>query len=71
VGHYKDFGLPSNEKLLHSLYAWTVECAFKWVNRRGGKRRSFNWAQFNAALKPLSVTLPRISEKRRERVVFA
>jgi hypothetical protein len=70
VGHYNFFGLRSNEKSLHSLYGWTVECAFKWLIRRGGKWRSFSWAQFNAGLKPLGVALPRITEKRREHVVF-
>lgn len=71
VGHYNYFGLRSNEKSLNSFYGWTVQCAFKWLNRRGGKRSSFNWAQFKAALKRLCVALPRITEKRRAHVVFA
>ena len=71
VGHYNYFGLRSNEKSLHSYYVWTVRSAFKWLNRRGGKRRSFNWAEFRMALKKLRVALPRITEKRREHVVFA
>jgi len=71
VGHYNYFGLRSNEKSLNSFYGWTVKCAFKWLNRRGGKRRSFNWEQFRVALKKLGVALPRITEKQREHVVFA
>ena len=71
VGHYNYFGLRSNGKSLNSFYSWTIKCAFKWLNRRGGKRSSFNWAQFKAALKKLGVALPRITEKRREHVVFA
>jgi RNA-directed DNA polymerase len=71
VGHYNYFGLRSNEKSVNSFYTWAVQCAFKWLNRRGGKRRSFNWALFNAALAKLGVALPRITEKRREHVVFA
>lgn len=71
VGHYNYFGLRSNEKSLNSFYGWTLQCAFKWLNRRGGKRSSFNWAQFKAALKRLCVALPRITEKRRAHVVFA
>lgn len=68
VGHYNYFGLRSNEKALHSFYQWTIGCAFKWLNRRGGKRRSFTWGQFNAALKQLGVALPRVTEQRREHV---
>jgi len=71
VGHYNYFGLRSNLKSLNSFYIWSVRCAFKWLNRRGGKRSSFNWSQFNAALKKLHVAQPRITEKQRQHVVFA
>jgi len=71
VGHYNYFGLRSNEKALHSFYGHTIGCAFKWLNRRGGKRSSFNWSQFKAALKKLGVALPRVVEKQRRRGVFA
>jgi len=71
VGHYNYFGLRSNDKALHSYYGHAIETAFKWLNRRGGKRSSFNWGQFKAALKKLQVALPRIVEKQRQHVVFA
>ena len=71
VGHYNYFGLRSNEKALHSFYGHAIGCAFKWLNRRGGKRSSFNWGQFKAALKKLDVALPRIVERQRQHVVFA
>jgi group II intron reverse transcriptase/maturase len=70
VGHYNYFGLRSNEKALGSFYSFSIACAFKWLNRRGGKRRSFNWAQFKAALKKLGVALPRIVERQRQHVAF-
>lgn len=70
VGHYNYFGLRSNTTSLWSFYVHCIECAFKWLNRRGGKRRSFNWCQFNAALSKLKVALPRIVEKQRQHVVF-
>lgn len=70
TGHYNYFGLRSNERSLHSFYRWTIHCAFKWLNRRGGKRRSFNWSQFSAALEKLEVALPRTTEKRRQHVAF-
>jgi hypothetical protein len=70
VGHYNYFGLRSNEKALGSFYSFSIGCAYKWLNRRGGKRRSFNWAQFKAALKKLGVALPRIVERQRQHVAF-
>jgi group II intron reverse transcriptase/maturase len=71
VGHYNYYGLRSNAKALNSFYRWAIGCAFKWLNRRGGKRRSFSWAVFNAALTKVGVALPRFTEPRREHVVFA
>lgn len=71
VGHYNYFGLRSNEAALNSFYHYTIACAFKWLNRRGGKRRSFHWATFKAALKRLGVARPRIVERRRQHAVFA
>jgi len=71
VGHYNYFGLRSNEKGIGSFYTHAIECAFKWLNRRGGKRSSFNWSQFKIALKKLKVAFPRIVEKQRRHVEFA
>lgn len=71
VGHYNYFGLRSNEQSIKHFHDWTIVCAFKWLNRRGGKRRTFNWDQFKVALKKLNVARPRITEKRREHAVFA
>ena len=64
VGHYNYFGLRSNEKAVGSFYGFVIECAFKWLNRRGGKRRSFNWGQFKVALEKLGIARPRVVEKR-------
>ena len=69
-GHYNYFGLRSNETWLNRFYNWTIETAYKWLNRRGGKRRSFNWGQFKDALKRLGVVLPQVTEKRRVHMVF-
>jgi hypothetical protein len=71
VGHYNYFGVRPNEQALNSFFHYTIERAYKWLNRRGGKRRSFNWASFKAALKKLKVAMPRIVEKERQHVVFA
>lgn len=72
VGHYNYYGLRGNSHDLWRFYQVAIESAFKWLNRRGGKRRSFTWAGFSHALKRLGVARPRITEKayaRRE--VFA
>jgi len=71
VGHYNYFGLRGNLNALYRFYSGAVRCAFKWLNRRGGKRSSFTWRQFDAAMKRLGVARPRITEKQREHVVFA
>jgi hypothetical protein len=54
-----------------SFYQHAVECAFKWLNRRGGKRKSFTWPVFNPALGKLGLARPRITEKPYVRPVFA
>ncbi|MCG5529075.1 MULTISPECIES: reverse transcriptase domain-containing protein [Halorhodospira] len=71
VGHYNYFGLRSNEQGLRSYYIFAIRCAFKWLNRRGGKRSSFNWTQYIAALRKLGVAQPRITERQRAHTVFA
>jgi RNA-directed DNA polymerase len=66
------FGLQdAPEKTLGSFFSHAIRCAFKWLNRRGGKRSSFNWAEFNVALEKLNIAKPRIVEKQRQHVVFA
>lgn len=70
VGHYNYFGIRGNEQGLGSFYSHAIRCAFKWLNRRGGKRRSFTWARFMAALKRLGVALPHIRARQRAHRVF-
>jgi len=71
MGHYNYYGLRGNSRSLYRFYQWSIECVFKWLNRRGGKRRSFTWASFVLALKRAGVATPRITEKQRQHVVFA
>ena len=70
-GHYNYYGLKGNSRSLHRFYKWAIRCAFKWLNRRGGKRRSFTWKAYVRALKRLGVAVPRITEKRRVHRVLA
>lgn len=70
-GHYNYYGLRGNSKSLSRFYQWAIGCSFKWLNRRGGKRKSFTWKGFTMALKRLCVATPRITEEKRRHVVFA
>jgi len=61
--HYNDYGLRGNSRSLWRFYQWAVACACKWLNRRGGKRKSFTWGVFNRALQKLGIAKPRITEQ--------
>ena len=49
---------------------FTIRCAYKWLNRRGGKRSSFNWGQFKVALEKSGIAWPRVVENKRTHAVF-
>ena len=70
-GHYNYYGLRGNLKSLERFYAWAIECTYKWLNRRGGKRKSFTWSALNRAIKRVGIALPMITETRYQRKVFA
>jgi hypothetical protein len=46
VGHYNYYGVKSNERSVKRFFDEAIESAFKWLNRRGSKRSSFNWSSF-------------------------
>ena len=71
LGHYNYYGLRGNSRGLWCFYRTAVGCAFKWLNRRGGKRKSFTWPVFDRALQKLGIARPRITEKPAARPVFA
>jgi len=70
-GHYNYYGLRGNSRSLYRFYKEAIGCAFKWLNRRGGKRKSFTWTAYTRALKRLGVAVPRITEKRQVHRVLA
>ena len=70
-GHYNYYGLRGNARALNRFFQWVIRCAFKWLNRRGGKRKSFTFKAFTLALKRLGIAYPRIMERKRRHVVFA
>lgn len=67
-GHYNYYGVHGNHRLVNRFYRWAKACAFKWLNRRGGKRASFTWEQFSTPLRVYRVPLPRTTEVKRRRV---
>ena len=67
-GRYHYFGLRGNSGALYRFYGWAITCTFKWLNRRGGKRRSFTWSQFNVVLEQVGIERPRITEVKSRRV---
>jgi group II intron reverse transcriptase/maturase len=46
TGHYNYFGVIGNGRSINRFYLWAMECTFKWLNRRGGKRQSFTRETF-------------------------
>ena len=70
-GHYNYYGLNGNSRSLGVFYTQVMQHVLKWLNRRGGKRRSHTWASFKAACKRLEIPKPRITETQRRHVVYA
>jgi hypothetical protein len=69
-GHYRYYGVHGNSSALSRFFEWAMKCAFKWLHRRGGKRRSCSWARFTQILEAVPIERPRLTEGRR-RSVFA
>jgi hypothetical protein len=67
-GHYNYYGLQGNYRSLHRFFERAMRGAFKWRNRRGGKRQSFTWEQFTQGLDRIGIARPRITEVKHRRV---
>jgi group II intron reverse transcriptase/maturase len=67
-GHYNYYGVRGNARSLNRFFHWAMDCTFKWLNRRGGKQRSYTWEQFTQVLDRVKVVRPRITEVPRRRV---
>ncbi len=60
TGHYNYFGIIGNGRSINRFYLWVMECTFKWLNRRGGKRKSFTQETFWRAVDRGLFRKPRI-----------
>ena len=69
IGHYNYYGIIGNSHSLNRFYRWAMNCTFKWLNRRGGKHRSFTWEQFWRAVNKDLFRKPSIRAQRQR--VFA
>nr|WP_320191646.1 hypothetical protein [uncultured Desulfobacter sp.] len=49
-----------NLSALWRFYSWAEACAFKWLNRRGGKRKSFTLKVFTKAIDLLGIAKPKM-----------
>ncbi len=67
-GHYNYYGVRGNSLSLYRFFKWAMECTFKWLNRRGGKRRSFNRRRFYEILELVHIAKPLIRKENRRRV---
>jgi RNA-directed DNA polymerase len=67
-GHYNYYGVRGNFRALKRFFDWAMVCTLKWLNRRGGKRKSLTWEQFPQVLDRVKIARPGITEVKRRRV---
>jgi hypothetical protein len=67
-GPYRYYGVHGNSRALSRFFDWAMHGAFQWLNRRGGKRRSFSGTRFTQLLDAVPLARPRSTDLRRRRV---
>jgi RNA-directed DNA polymerase len=70
-GHYNYYSVVGNLRSLVRFYKWAIGCAFKWLNRRGGKRKSFTWKVFLKAIERLGIAKPQLPVSTKRHRVFS
>jgi retron-type reverse transcriptase len=65
-----NYNVPGNLSALWRFYSWAEACAFKWLNRRGGKRKSFTLKIFTKAIDLLGIAKPKMRIVNRQHCVF-
>jgi RNA-directed DNA polymerase len=62
-GHYNFYGITFNSRGNYKYFCEVSKLLFKWINRRGGKRK-WNWERYNMLIKQWIILLkPRIYHK--------
>ena len=69
-GHFNYYNVISNKDGLTMFHRITIIAIFKWLNRRGGKRRSFTWKQFKCALPSWNLPKVSVSACKKDRIWF-
>ena len=67
-GHYNYYGLTRELWFAVPRLQLGHGLCIQWLNRRGGKRKSFTWEQFTQVLDRVKIARPCITEVRRPRV---
>lgn len=67
-GHYNYYGVRGNSRSLTRFFRRAMDCAYQWLNRRGGQRSSYTWEQFTRVLDRVKIARPCITEVKRRRV---
>jgi hypothetical protein len=68
-GHEHYEGVRGNARSLQRCVHGAMDCMFKWLNQRGGKRRSYPWEQCPHVLASVKIARPRITEVPRRSVL--
>lgn len=63
-GHYNYFYVKGNSRAVWSFYDQAIVQAFKWLNRRSG-RKSYTWSVFRDILCQMAVPRPELTETKR------
>jgi hypothetical protein len=66
-GHSNYYGVRGNARSLTRFFHWAMDSTFKWLNRRGGKQRSYTWEQCIHVLDRVKIARPCIPEVKRRR----
>jgi len=67
-GHDNYYGVHGNSRSRTRFFRWAMDCAYQWLNRRGGKRSSYTWEPFTRVLDRVKIARPCITEVKRRRV---
>ncbi len=70
-GHYNYYGVIGNLRCLYRFYHEAIGQMFKWLNRRGGKRKSFTWKELKKALPNLGLPKPAVKSWDKKFIKYA
>jgi group II intron reverse transcriptase/maturase len=63
LGFQNYFGLPDNSWALNRVYYFVIRKLQYWLNRRGGRKRSYDWQAMGDVLRHFNIRSLRISKR--------